>query len=588
MIVRELHEKQAQRVGTLSNVWIGLMFLGFAVLLGRVVQLKMAPDEKLAETAGSPFSSRADLGRRGDILDRRGRKIASSAVGYRLFIDPKMVDDIRTIAVRLGHLLEMDPVEIDKTIIPREESRYVVISHLLEDWQVEAVRQAGMPGVALEPRLVRSYPGGETGALLVGKVGFEHEGQGGAEYFFNDDLLPSNGLFTYLRDANGRPLWVEPAGYVPRQDGEEVRLSIDLVIQEIAESRLDQEIERMNAGGGRVIVMDVSTGEILAIVDRLRERKGWDEYTTDPGRKIHPALGRSRNATDPFEPGSTFKPFIWSVATENGRATPEEELDTPSGAPYRTSRGRAIRDVKYYGPMSWEMVLVKSLNSGMAIVAERMTEKEMQGALERFGFGSKTLSQIPGESGGIVTPPKRWGHYSQTSVCIGQEIGVTPLQMVRAFSAFARDGTLVEPTITTQNRRGPRVEVIRRAIEESTALETRRVLRKVMTDGTGRNAQSELYDIFGKSGTPQLPKKNGKGYHEDRYMPNFIGAAPYREPKIIVYCVLDDPDKSKAYHGGGATAGPVVRDIIEQTLTYLGVQPDHAPKDVPPMNVAVR
>ncbi len=588
MTFHELHESQSKRIAIITRVWSAIMLMGFALLFARVIQLKIAPDERLALTAGTPFSSRADLGRRGDILDRRGRKIASSSVGFRLFVDPQMVDDIRTIAVRLGRLIEMDPVRIDQTIIPREDSRYVVINHLLEDWQVEAVRKANLPGVGLEPRLVRSYPGGETGALLIGRVGFDHEGQGGAEYFFNDQLVPLDGRFTYLRDANGRPLWVEPAGYLPRQDGGEVRLSIDLVVQEIAESRLDQEIARMNAGGGRVIVMDVKTGEILAMVDRLRSRPDWDEYSVDPGRAIHPALGRSRNATDPFEPGSTFKPFIWAIATELGKANSDEVLPTPSGGVFRTSRGRSIRDVKYYGPLSWEMVLVKSLNSGMAIVAERMTAGEMQTALSRFGFGTETLAQVPGESAGIITPPSRWGHYSQTSVCIGQEIGVTPLQMVRAFSAFARDGSLVEPTISIKDSSTPRVEVIRRAIDETTAAETRRVLRKVMTDGTGRNAQSALYDIFGKSGTPQLPKKNGGGYHEDRYMPNFIGAAPYSDPAIIVYCVLDDPDKTRDYHGGGATAGPVVRDIIDQTLTYLGVAPDHTPATALPMNVAVR
>lgn len=588
MNTKELHERQSRRVERGTRLLILLMAVAFTGLLVRVVQLKVHPDERLAATAGLPFSSIADLGRRGDLLDRRGRKIATSSVGFRLFIDPRIVDDIRTIGVRLGHMLDLDPVEIDKKIIPREESRYVVISHLLEDWQVAAIRQANLRGVGLEPRLVRSYPSGDVAALVVGRVGFDHAGQGGAEFFFDQAMEPHDGRFTYLRDANGRALWVEPAGYTPRQDGKPVRLSIDLVIQDIAEKRLAQEVERMNTGGGRVVVMDVQSGELLAMVDILRERDGWDEYTTDPGRKIHPSLGRNRIATDPYEPGSTFKPYIWAVATENGRAQLEEILPTPSGGVYRTSRNRSIRDVRHYGPVSWETVLVKSLNSGMAIVAERMSEREMQEALKRFGFGTRTLAQVPGESGGIVTTPKNWGHYTQTSVCMGQEISVTALQMVRAFTAFATDGRIVEPTLLAAGHSGPKVEVIRRALEPETALLTRTVMHKVMLEGTGRNARSKLYDIFGKSGTPQLPRSDGRGYHEDRYVPNFIAAAPLGNPRIIVLCVLDDPDKTRDYHGGGATAGPVVRDIIDATLTYLGVAPDHSDESLVPRNIVQR
>ncbi len=569
----DLFGTQAQRISAWGRVFVIVIVAAMVLQLVRVAQLKVSPEPRLLETVGSPVSSRTELARRGDVLDQRGRVAATSSLGYRLFVDPQEVRDLSTIAVDLAHLLRIDPVEIDKEILPRRDRRYVVIEHLLEDWQVDAIRAARLRGVGLEPRLVRHYPQGELAASIVGMVGFEHTGLGGVEHRHNTRLAPEAGRLTYLRDARRQALWIEPTGYRPALAGEDLHLSIDLVVQEIVSRRINTVVQEYNAGGGRAVVMDVRTGEILAMVDVLNPREGWDEHTEDPNRKIHPALGRNRCVTDPYEPGSTFKPFIWAVATELGRVQPNEVLKTPPpGVVFRTSRGRSIRDAFNFADATWLETLIKSLNSGMAIVAERMTEREMREAVTRFGFGAATRSGLPGETGGIVTRPGDWTHYTQTSVPMGHEIAVTPLQMVRAFSAFARDGTLPPVRTTAVRRSDTSVEVIERVLPESIALLTRRAMRDVMTEGTGRRAQSELYELFAKSGTAQLPRRDGRGYHQDRYVASFIGGAPFSEPRIVVVCVVDDPDKSIG-HFGGAIAGPVVRDIIDETLTYLGVQP---------------
>jgi len=564
---------QAVRIGRASAVWFALLLLTFGMLLGRVVQLKLFPPPPLVHAAGDPYATRPEMARRGDLLDREGRILATSAVGYRLFVDPQVVDDLQTVAVDIAHLIGGDPAEYDQKILRRQHTRYVVLSHLLEDWQVEAIRHAGLRGVGLQPRLVREYTAGEVGDGVIGKVGFEHEGRAGMEYRYNTRLDPEDGRFTYLHDATGEPLWFEPVGYQPRDDGEPVRLSLDLVVQDFAERRLRQATEQYNAGGGRLVVLDVRTGEILALCDQLRERDGWEPFTTDPLREVHPSLGRNRCATDPYEPGSTFKPFIWSVATELRRAEPDEILPVPADRPHVTSRGRRIRDVKYYGPSSWEMVLIKSMNSGMAIVGERLTERELQQAVRRFGFGQTTGAGLPGESAGLVTDPGDWNHYTQTSVPMGHEIGVTPLQMVQAFAALARDGTMPDLRLTAVEDGALHVPVIRRAIEPEVARLTRRTLRKVMIDGTGRRAQSEQYQLFGKSGTAQLPKREGGGYYEHRYVSSFIAGAPLDAPRLVVLCVIDDPDRS-IHHYGGIVAGPAVRDVMDFTLNYLGVPPD--------------
>lgn len=563
---------QSRRVGAWAALSTVLVVAGFAIVFARVVQLKIAPDPRLSDAAGITWSVRDEPARRGDLLDRRGRVIAASCLAYKLFVDPKVVDDPLTIAAELGHILSMDPVEIDRKIMARPNSRYIVISDPLEDWQVSAVEQAGLRGVGLDPRLERHYPNGELGAAIVGMVGFEHTGLNGFEHQFDRTLEPEPGRLIYWRDAHRRPLWIDDDGYRPSADGLAVQLSIDMVIQEIATRNLREEVDAVNAGGGRVVVIDCTSGEILAMCDELRDRPGWTQTVTDPLREVHPALGRNRCVTDPYEPGSTFKPFVWSRATELGLADPDEMFDLPEHTGWRTPYGRLIRDSHYYGRIDWRTILIKSVNTGMAMVAERMSHRQMQQVVHDFGFGSQTKCGLPGETAGIVTPTNKWSKYTQSSVAMGHEIAVTPVQMVRAFSVFARDGTLPALTITA-TQADERVDIIQRVLDPETARLTRQVLREVMLEGTGRRAQSELYEIFGKSGTAQLPNAIEGGYYEHRYVSSFVGGAPYNNPKIVAICVIDDPDR-KINHWGGAIAGPVVRDIIDETLQYLGVPPD--------------
>ena len=219
----------------------------------------------------------------------------------------------------------------------------------------------------------------------------------------------------YWRDAQRRALWIDVDGYRPSEHGSSVQLSIDMVVQDIADRNLSEAIEQFNAGGGRAVVLDAHTGEILAMCDELRRRDGWTQPIDDEMRALHPALGRNRCVTDPYEPGSTFKPFVWAVATELGYVTPDEMFDCPEHTGWRTPYGRLIRDSHYYGRVDWRTVLIKSMNSGMAMVAERMTHREMQSVIKRFGFGEKTNCGLPGETAGITTSSRHWSKYTQSS-----------------------------------------------------------------------------------------------------------------------------------------------------------------------------
>jgi cell division protein FtsI/penicillin-binding protein 2 len=574
-VVDEIRTIQARRVTAWAGLLVVGMLLALLVLLGRTAQLKLLPSARLREHLAPRVSSRPELARRGDLLDSRGRVLATTTVGYRLFVDPTEVEDLQTIAVDVGALIGAPPDELDKKILGRKSPRYAVVDHLLEPAQADAVRKAQLAGVGLEPRLVRRYPNGEAGAAVVGLVGFEHTGLSGAEHVFEDRLAPREGRLTYLRDARRRALWIEPSGYRPGDDGRDVHLSIDLVIQRIAERHLALGVERHNAGGGRAVVLDCRSGEILALTDVLGDRTGAPAIR-DPARAIHPALGRSRCVTDPYEPGSTMKPFVWAAVTERGRADPAEIIHTPDSGPHRTRYGRLVRDVHSHGAISWREVLVRSSNAGMSMVVERLGHDELREAIGHFGFGTETGCGVPGESPGLVTPPGRWSRYTQTSVAMGHEIAVTPVQLVLAFSAFARDGTLAPIRITAEDPGGMPFAFRRRACSEAVADLVRRVLRQAVIEGTGQPAQSDRYRLFGKSGTAQLPDPVNGGYHENRYVSNFIAGAPLEAPRVVVLCVIDDPDKSRG-HYGGRVAGPIVRDIIDETLEYLGVPPDNDP-----------
>jgi cell division protein FtsI (penicillin-binding protein 3) len=590
-------------IGRFAAVTLGIVAVALGLTVVRVAQLKVAPPERLAAAAGRRTAVRAELAPRGEITDRRGRPLAMSTVGYRLFVDPAHLyeagweeakrrsrtdpnavaecDPFRDAAIALAPVLRSTPQDVHRLLRDNAERRYVVLAQDVDEAQVEALRALDIDGIGMESKLVRAYPAAGLASQLVGKVGFEHSGQAGAEFAFDRQLKPVDGRVKALRDAFGRTLWINREDYVPGDPGADVRLSIDLAIQEMVERHLSAKVDEVNAGGGRMIVMDVENGDILAMADVLRERSGWQEATRDPARRIHPSLGRNRNFTDPYEPGSTFKSFVWARATQLGAARPEEIIRLPNG-PYVTPFGRTIRDVKYPGPVSWKTVLVKSLNGGMADVALRMTHEQMQQAVRDFGFGRKVAMGVPGESAGIVTSPAKWSKYTQTSVAMGHEIAVTPIQMVRAFSAFARpDGTMVEPRLALPSS-GSGTSVAARSpssgqvIAPAVLAVARDAMAGVVEEGTARKAQSANYRMFGKTGTAELAVPGQKGYDRDRYIASFIAAAPVDHPRVVVLCIIDDPDKRKA-HYGGSVAGPVVRDVVDEALQYLGVPYDQAP-----------
>ncbi|MDP7069747.1 MAG: penicillin-binding protein 2 [Phycisphaerales bacterium] len=535
--------------------------IGLLCIPVRVWQLQHRPGDQLAAAVAEDLGVRTPQVRRGDLLDRRGRVLATTSLGWRAFIDPALAKDPALLGVRVQQTIGVSAIEVQRRLSGRLHRRYIPLPGLLEDWQVERLRVERIPGVGLERRAVRHYPLSDTAQSLVGTVGFEHDGLSGLEHALHTSLDSARGRIVSVRDVRRRTMWIPPDGFEPGKDGETVRLSIDLVIQRMAESRLEEAVAAYGAAGGRVVIMDPATGELLAVADIDRRTE-----------HLNPHLRRNRCVSDPYEPGSTFKPFVWAAATQAGLATPDEVLPTPTHGPHRTSFGRRIRDAHDRGPTSWRHVLVHSLNSGMAIVAERMSHGSLRRVVGQLGFGHATGCGIPGETIGIVTPSGKWSNYTQTSVAMGHEIAVTPIQMARAFSAFASEGRMPAATIQAVHDRAATLSVP--VFDPGISDLTRATMQLVMREGTGKRVQSDQYSMFGKSGTAQLPKAEGGGYHEHRYVSSFIAGAPALDTRLVVLCIIDDPDRGLGRWYGGSTAGPVVRDLVDSVLPYLGVAPD--------------
>ena len=552
---------EARRVLLVGWVMIGLVSVAMIGLLLRVVQLQTMPLQAIDQLVDSQSSRRTLKARRGSLLDRVGRPIAVTQVVQQLYIDPQLIHEPGTFSEQVGYTLGYDPAWVEKTISPRRTSRYVVIDPHIDDDLAMKVLSLNLQAVATEPHVVREYPQGSLAAALIGFVGTDGVGLEGLELGFERELAGCDGTIRYLRDARHRPLWVEASRYVSNRDGRTIHLTLDMQIQLIAERELAKACKEYAAESGQLIVMDPQTGQTLAMVN-------WPGFDLSDISKTKPAQRRNRCVTDVYEPGSTFKAFIWAAMVDAGVADPLEMIDSDVSPP-----GRRLRDTRNHGRITVEQVLIKSSNRGMGQLGLRLGAKRLHDAVCRFGFGVKPGSGAPGEVSGIVHPLAKWTKYSVTSIPMGQEIAASPLQMTRAFCALANGGVLVSPTIRLTEstaRKTASASLHGRAISRETADHTRQVLRRVVTEGTGRRANSDLYRIFGKTGTAQIAE-NGR-YIPGQYVGSFIGGAPLDDPQIVVACVIHRPDSSIGYYGG-TVAGPAVRAVIEQSLIYLGVAP---------------
>lgn len=637
---------RAAAVARVTAWGIGAMLV---IVVLRVGQLQLAPGARLDAMVSERMSATPLPGIRGELRDRRGRLLSATSMGERVFIDPEAVTkpaDVIIAEVGEALALEGDAMDmlalrvVDAIEDNRERRaardrgdanmpdliRYRVLTGIVEPARAEAVRGLRLAGVHVERRPVRSYPGAGLAAALVGKVDAEQAGALGAERAHDAELRGTDGRVRFVRDARGRPLWVGDGALRPAEAGDDVRLSIDVEMQRIAVEELERGITECDAAGGRIIVVDPYTGEILAMADRfgdvsdlaefpwadkdgtgpnpydgrVGERRRYRTLKPDPWREIEPSLARNRCVEDVYEPGSTFKPFVWAAVTQSGRHAVDDVIDTEGGV-WATAYRRRVEDVTRRDEMTWGEVLRFSSNIGLVKATQDLSHEWLRGVVVSLGFGNATGIGLAGEASGLVRSEKGWDKYTQTSVSFGHEIAVTPLQMARAFSVFARGGDLAGslPRLTLRQVGDVRLSLVQRVFDPAVVVEARRVLRQVAErveeKMERRGGESGWrYSMFGKSGTAEIPlgappkgmrrPRGVRGYFEDQYNSSFVAAGPIDVPQIVVMVVIDDPGPERIRakrHYGSDTAGPVARRVIERTLGYLGIPGDLGGPDEP-------
>lgn len=555
--------------------WLILGVLSvLGVLVGRLVYINEFQGAKLLSRAERQQQSVIPLQhRRGLIVDGRGRMIAGTMLRKSVFADPKLVPDKEEAAQRVAQVLEMDPGELAPDLLAAGDRRFFVIRRGITQEQAAVIKGLGIPGLGVFDEPYRVYPMNALGAQIVGFVSADGEGVSGLENQCNTWLRGENGLKTVIRDAGRKAFWLAEGGYRPARDGYHLVLTIDSEIQSMVERALEACVKKFEAESAVAIVMHPVSGAILA----LANVPGFDpnHYQDWPTSRY-----RNRAVTDPFEPGSIFKPFIAAAALAEGRVHLGEVFDCENGTWH--DGARVLHDHHPYGALSFEDVIIKSSNIGMGKIGKRLGNELLHRYVKAFGFGEKTGLDIQGEDPGIVQPFTRWNSFTTTSIPMGHEISITPIQMARAFAAFANGGRLPQPhliravlasdgTVVTQFDH-PSSD--RQAIPERIANLVRdKLLVPVVEVGTGKASRMAMYQVFGKTGTAQMARHGGGAYEKDAYVSSFVAAAPLKHPQLVVLVSVVRPKKSLGYYGG-TVAAPVVREILAHAFAYLQIPPE--------------
>ncbi len=543
-----------------------LLLLSLGGVAAKLFFLQIQQRDRLAERATKQYQRRLPIvSRRGTIYDRAGRELAVSLKVPSVFAQPAAVEDPAATAKALAPILEQPARDILARLTA--DKPFVWIQRQMDPAKGEAIIDLNLKGIGLYPESRRYYPRQELAAHVLGMMGVDDRGLEGLEHQY-DDLLGGQPQFVAAQqDALGRVIFrqEEPEPHVPVFD---LTLTIDEVIQYIAERELQRAVERSRAKAGTAIVMDPWTGEILALAN---------QPTYDPNnyQKSGAAARRDRAVTDAFEPGSVFKVILAAGGLEEGVIRPGDRFFGENGA--IEVSGVTIRDPEKHGWLTVREILTQSSNVGAIKIGQKLGKSLYYHYISSFGFGSLTGLDLPGETPGLMRRPKSWSALSLSVLSMGQEISVTPVQIATAFSAVANGGNLVRPHVVhalqaqdgSLSREVDSV-VIRRVISAETAQTLLEMLRGVVEDGTGKEAALEEYTVAGKTGTAQKMDPATGRYSHQKIVASFVGAVPAESPRLVILVLIDEPE---ALRWGGSIAAPTFREIARDALQYLQVPP---------------
>lgn len=548
---------------------LGVLLLALLALLARVTQLQAIEGRKLQALASRQQLAAIPLEpHRGRILDRRGRPLAVNLRATSIYAVPSAITDRRAFAAKVGPVLGMPTREVEQRLTAGRH--FAWLARKVDAQIVNRVKALGLEGrIGLLEEDRRAYPKAELAAHVLGFVGIDNQGLSGVELSYDNVLRGVAGRAMAEQDGVGRVL-VETQRLVEAPvDGGDILLTIDEVIQHIAERELTAAVARTKARRGSVTVIDPKTGEVLALAVR-------PAFDPNAAGAVGAERWLLRPLADVYEPGSTFKIFVTAAALDAGVMGPAERVLCAGSL--RVPGNHVIRDAhnRKHGWQTMGDIIKNSCNVGAAQVASRLGKSRLYRYIRRFGFGDPTGIDLPGEARGIIASPSEWRGPALQTISFGQGISTTALQLVSGATALANDGVMVRPHIVRAVRdsegrlvKAVGTEAVRQVVQPHVARAVLQMMIGTVADGTGAEAALEGYVIAGKTGTAQKPSPSG-GYDPYRYVASFLGIVPVEDPRLLIVVVLDEP---QGMYFGGAVAAPVFREVASQALWYLRVPP---------------
>lgn len=555
------------RIG-LVCFFVALLFTFFAF---RLVDLQVGGHEKFSQLAAEKHGVKQPiLAQRGNIFDRHGEVLAVNVPVRTVYADGTHIKDSAALAHVAAPFLGIPEKELAAKLSSKRP--YVVIrsgvSELDAAAMMKALEEAKLQGLYLQPGAERAYPNGKMLCHVLGFVDHTGHGIDGIEHVFDKDLSGHDGYRRIEHDRKGLEIVLYRGQEEPAVNGSNIYLTIDMGLQAILEKQLDSAMETYKPAGATAILVDPTTGEILAMASRPNYDP--NHYSEATAEEL-----RNRGITDMYEPGSVFKVVVASGAINEGIVTENSTVFCEHGS--FLYGGKILHDAHgdYFGDLSVRDVLVHSSNIGAAKIALKMGDAKYYEYVRRFGFGEKTNIQLPGEISGLVNPPSRWDKLTITRMAMGHAVAATPIQVVMEMATIANDGKLMVPQLVHHRgqENGAIEPIVRREVVSSKVAKTvNGALADVVARGTAIHAKIDGYAVAGKTGTAQKINTHG-GYLDGRYIVSFAGYFPAEKPRIAGLVVIDDAHIGSMSNFGGLVAAPVFSKIGEASARYLDLLP---------------
>lgn len=549
-------------VGAFLTVWA-------LVVVARLFHIQVARHEHYVARAARQQERTVSLSpTRGSIRDREGRTLAESVVAQSIYADPQTVTEPNRAAAALAAVdgIGLTEKELLKKLTGRGE--FTWLARQVPDQVAERVRSLELTGVYLLEEHKRFYPKGQLAAPLLGYVSLDGDGLAGVEHSLDRYVRGRAGKVTLLRDARRGSYMVGGKGPNAPVDGMHVVLTIDEVIQFISERALRRAIEQYRASAGSVVVLEPSSGKVLALAS-------WPTFDPNRFRDFPSSSWRNRAVQDLYEPGSTFKIVTAAAGLEEGLVTPSQIVDCNMGSIEIANVRIREHGGNKYGLIPFEEALAQSSNVGIIRVGLALGKQRLYDYIRKFGFATRTGIELPGEGSGILRTPQKWSLLSNAILSMGQEVGATPVQVAQAAAIVANGGVKAPIHIVdrVEDNEGnvvyrPTFESPQRVVSEKTAAVLNELLKTVVLRGTGKNAALAEHVVAGKTGTAQKAVRGG--YAHDKFVASFVGYVPADRPRLVILAVVDEPRLGQY---GGTVAAPVFREIAEAALRYLEVEP---------------